>query len=320
MDKARALWIYETMCKIRAFEEKAYKLFEENKLRGSVHLYTGEEACAATCCSTLTDDDYITSTHRGHGHCIAKGARLDYAIAELMGRATGYCKGRGGSMHIADLAKGNLGVNAIVGGGIPIATGAALAIKMQKRQNVAVTFFGDGASNEGTFHEAINFSAIHKLPCIFVCENNGFGISVPTEQSTATEDIADRAAGYGIPGYIVDGYDVFDIDEAFMKAKKDALEGKGPSLIEVKTYRYRGHWTGDPEPYRSREEVDAWKKKDAIDRFEKEIVKKRWASKKALEEIKAAAYDEMEKAAEFAMNSPEPDPAHLMDDVFYEGD
>ena len=250
MDDSRAIWIYTTMCKIRAFEEKAYKLFEENKLRGSVHLYTGEEASAATICSTLTDNDYITSTHRGHGHCIAKGAELDLAIAELMGKATGYCKGRGGSMHIADLTKGNLGANAIVGGGIPIATGAALAIKMQKRDNVAVSFFGDGASNEGTFHEAINFSAVHKLPVIFVCENNGFGISVPLSESTATPDIADRAAGYGIPGYIVDGYDVFDIDKAFMKAKEDAIAGKGPSLIEVKTYRYRGHWTGDPEPYR----------------------------------------------------------------------
>lgn len=320
MDKARALWIYKTMCKIRAFEEKAYKLFEENKLRGSVHLYTGEEACAATVCSTLTDEDYITSTHRGHGHCIAKGAELDKAIAELMGKATGYCKGRGGSMHIADFSKGNLGANAIVGGGIPIATGAALSIKMQKKPNVAVTFFGDGASNEGTFHEAINFSAVHKLPVIFVCENNGFGISVPLSESTATPDIADRAAGYGIPGYIVDGYDVFDIDKAFLKAKEDALAGKGPSLVEVKTYRYRGHWTGDPEPYRSRDEVNAWKEKDAIERFEKEIVKKKWATKKELEQIKADAYEEMEKAAEFALNSPEPDPAHLMDDVFYEGE
>ncbi len=320
MDKERALWIYTTMCKIRAFEEKAQSLFEENKLRGSVHLYTGEEACAATVCSTLTNEDYITSTHRGHGHCIAKGAQLDLALAELMGKATGYCKGRGGSMHIADFTVGNLGANAIVGGGIPIATGAALSIKMQKKNNVAVTFFGDGASNEGTFHEAMNFSAVHKLPVIFVCENNGYGISVPLSESTATPDISDRAAGYGMPGYIVDGYDPFDIDKAFMKAKEDALAGKGPSLVEVKTYRYRGHWTGDPEPYRSREEVNEWKEKDAIERFAKEIAKKKWATKKELEQIKADAYEEMEKAAEFALNSPEPDPAHLMDDVFYEAD
>ena len=320
MDKARAIWIYTNMCKIRAFEEKAYKLFEENKLRGSVHLYTGEEACASTVCSTLTDEDYITSTHRGHGHCIAKGAELDLAIAELMGKATGYCKGRGGSMHIADFSKGNLGANAIVGGGIPIATGAALSIKMQNKKNVAVTFFGDGASNEGTFHEAINFAAVQKLPCIFVCENNGYGISVPLSESTATADVADRAAGYGIPGYIVDGYDVFDIDKAFMKAKKDALEGKGPSLIEVKTYRYRGHWTGDPEPYRTRDEVEKWKEKDAIERFAGEIVKKKWATKKELDKIREDVFEEMEKAAEFALSSPDPDPAHLMDDVFYEGE
>ena len=317
MDKTRALWIYETMNKIRAFEEKAYKLFEENKLRGSVHLYTGEEACAATVCSTLTNEDYITSTHRGHGHCIAKGAQLDLAIAELMGKATGYCKGRGGSMHIADLTKGNLGANAIVGGGIPIATGAALAIQMQKRKNVSVAFFGDGASNQGTFHEAINFSAVHKLPVIFVCENNGFGISVPLSESTATQRVVGRAAGYGIPGYTVDGYDVFDIDQAFLKAKERALAGEGPSLIEVMTFRYRGHWTGDQEPYRSREEVEEWKKKYAIERFGNAIVEKEWATREELDKIKAAAFEEMEKAAEFALNSPEPDETHLLDDVFY---
>ena len=320
MEKERALKIFETMNKIRAFEERAYKLFEENKLRGSVHLYTGEEACAATVCSTLTDDDYITSTHRGHGHCIAKGARLDYALAELMGKATGYCKGRGGSMHIADLTKGNLGANAIVGGGIPIATGAGFSIKFQKRPNVSVAFFGDGASNQGTFHESINFAAVHKLPVIFVCENNGFGISVPLAQSTAVENIADRAAGYGIPGVIADGYDVMDIDEKFLAAKERAIAGEGPTLLEVKTYRYRGHWTGDPEPYRSRKDVEAWKKKDAIDAFEDYMIKNKIATKKKCQEIREAALAEMEAATEFALNSPEPDPAHVLDDVFYEGE
>jgi pyruvate dehydrogenase E1 component alpha subunit len=318
MDKERALKIFRTMNEIRAFEEKAYKLFEENKLRGSVHLYTGEEAIAATVCSSLTDADYISSTHRGHGHCIAKGARLDMALAELMGRATGYCKGRGGSMHIADLEKGNLGANAIVGGGIPIAVGAAMAIKLQKKQNVAVAFFGDGASNQGTFHESINLAAVKKLPVIFICENNGFAISVPVAQSTSVPDISARGAGYGIPGVTVDGNDVNSIDEAFLKAKKRALDGKGPTLIECKTYRWRGHWTGDPEPYRSREDVEKWKKQCPIERFKKYIIENKIATEKELDKIQEEAKLAMEAAAEFALNSPEPDPAYVMQDVFYE--
>ena len=318
MEKERALWIQQTMCKIRAFEEGAYHLFEQNKLRGSVHLYTGEEACAATICSTLKDNDYITSTHRGHGHCIAKGAELDKALAELMGRATGYRKGRSGSMHIADFDKGNLGANAIVGGGIPIATGAGLAIKMQKRDNVAVCFFGDGASNEGTFHESINFAAIHNLPVIFVCENNGFGISVPLSESTANPDIVDRASGYGILGLQADGYDVLDMDEKFLQAKERALKGEGPTLLEVKTYRWRGHWTGDPEPYRDRETTEEWKKRDPIVTFGKWIVEQGFATEEEVAKIQADAEAEMDKAIEFALSSPEPDPAHLLDDVFYE--
>ncbi|MEA5003091.1 MAG: thiamine pyrophosphate-dependent dehydrogenase E1 component subunit alpha [Christensenella sp.] len=318
MEKERALRIYQTMNEIRAFEEKAYKLFEENKLRGSVHLCTGQEAVAAAVCSNLDDEDYIASTHRGHGHCIAKGAKLDLALAELMGKATGYCKGRGGSMHIADLTKGNLGANAIVGGGLPIASGAALAQKLQKLPHVSVAFFGDGASNEGTFHEALNMAAVMKLPAIFVCENNGFGLSTPVAQSTSVENIADRAAGYGIPGVVVDGNDVIAVDEAFKTAKERAIRGEGPTLIEAKTYRWRGHWTGDPEPYRSREEVDAWKKKDPIARFEKYMVEKKFATKEELEKIKADAYAQMDAAAEFALTSPDPDPAHVMDDVFYE--
>lgn len=318
MEKEQALRIFKTMNEIRAFEERAYKLFEENKMRGSVHLCTGEEAIPATVCSNLDDEDYISSTHRGHGHCIAKGARLDMALAELMGKATGYCKGRGGSMHIADLTKGNLGANAIVGGGIPIATGAALAQKMQNKKHVSVAFFGDGASNEGTFHEALNMAAVMKLPVIFVCENNGFGISVPVKQSTSVKDIADRAAAYGIPGVVVDGNDVIAINEAFTKAKERALNGEGPTLIEAKTYRWRGHWTGDPEPYRTREEVNEWKKKDPIPRFEKYILDNDLATQEELDKIKADVLAEMDKATEFAVNSPEPDPAFVLDDVFYE--
>ena len=230
IDRETGLWIYNKMNEIRDFEETAWTLFTENKLRGSVHLYTGEEAVAASVCAQLTDEDYIASTHRGHGHCIAKGAELDRALAELMGKATGYCKGRSGSMHIADFSKGNLGANAIVGGGIPIATGGGLAIKMQNRKNVSVAFFGDGASNQGTFHESINLAAVWKLPVIYVCENNQFGMTVPTWQSTSVENIADRAAGYGIPGEVVDGNDVCAVYEAFARAKERALKGEGPTL------------------------------------------------------------------------------------------
>lgn len=320
IDKKTGLWIYNKMHEIRDFEETAYKLFLENKLWGSVHMYTGEESVASAVCAQLTDEDYIASTHRGHGHCIAKGAELDRALAELMGKETGYCKGRSGSMHIADFTKGNLGANAIVGGGIPIATGAGLSIKMQNKPNVAVAFFGDGASNQGTFHESINMAAVWKLPVIFVCENNQFGMTVPVEQSTSVKDISVRAAGYGIVGETVDGNDVVAVYEAFARAKERALAGEGPTLLECKTYRWRGHWTGDPEPYRSREDVDWWKEnKDPIKLFAAYLTENKLATTEELEQIAADAAARMAKAEEFALSSPEPDPAHVLDDVFYEG-
>lgn len=320
IDKQTGLWIYNKMHEIRDFEETAYKLFLENKLWGSVHMYTGEEAVASAVCAQLTDEDYIASTHRGHGHCIAKGAELDRALAELMGRETGYCKGRSGSMHIADFTKGNLGANAIVGGGIPIATGAGLSIRMQNKPNVAVAFFGDGASNQGTFHESINMAAVWKLPVIFVCENNQFGMTVPVEQSTSVRDISVRAAGYGIVGETVDGNDAVAVYEAFARAKQRALNGEGPTLLECKTYRWRGHWTGDPEPYRSREDVDWWKEhKDPIKLFAAYLTEKKLATAEELEKIAADAAARMAKAEEFALSSPEPDPAHVLDDVFFEG-
>ncbi len=317
--KQRAKRIYQNMNRIRCFEMKAVSLFESNKLRGSVHLYVGEEAVAATVCSRLSDEDYIASTHRGHGHCIAKGAALDRAMAELMGKATGYCKGRSGSMHIADLSKGNLGANAIVGGGIPIATGAALASRMQGSGRVSVSFFGDGASNEGTFHESLNLAAVWKLPIIFVCENNLYGISVPAWQSTSVEDIGVRGAAYGIPGVTVDGNDVEAIDEAFQAAYERAKAGDGPTLIECKTYRWLGHWTGDPQPYRSREEVEEWKRKCPIKRYRERLLEEGLFTGDELNQIEREAQEEADKAAEFALNSPDPDPASLLDDVFYEG-
>lgn len=319
IEKERARLIYENMNRIRCFEMKAVSLFEANKLRGSVHLYVGEEAVAATVCSHLSDSDYIASTHRGHGHCIAKGAALDRAMAELMGKATGYCKGRSGSMHIADFSKGNLGANAIVGGGIPIAVGAALAAKMQNQKKVSVSFFGDGASNEGTFHESLNLASVWKLPVIFVCENNLYGISVPSWQSTSVKDISVRAAAYDMPGITVDGNDVEAIDEAFRAAYERAIAGEGPTLIECKTYRWLGHWTGDPQPYRTREEVASWKEKCPIKRYRNKLIEQGLFTAEELDAIERSAQAEADAAAEFALNSPEPDPATLLDDVFYEG-
>lgn len=316
----RKRWIYKKMNQIRCFELKAQSLFEENKLRGSVHLYAGEEAVAAGVCALLRDEDYITSTHRGHGHCIAKGAELDRAMAELMGKATGYCKGRSGSMHIADFTKGNLGANAIVGGGIPIATGAGLASKLRKDDRVTVAFFGDGASNQGTFHESINLASVWKLPVVYVCENNGFGISVPTWQSTSVEDISVRAAAYDIPGVTVDGNDVYAVYEATKEAIARAKSGEGPTLIECKTYRHLGHWTGDPQPYRTREEVEDWKQhNDPIRRMRERLIADGDFTAEELDEIEQAAQNEADEAAEYALSSPEPDPAHVLDDVFYEG-
>lgn len=319
-EKERAHFIYKTMNQIRCFELKAVQLFEENKLRGSVHLYVGEEAIAATICSRLTSEDYITSTHRGHGHCIAKGARLDRAMAELMGKADGYCKGRSGSMHIADFSKGNLGANAIVGGGIPIAVGSALASQMQHLNRVSVSFFGDGASNEGIFHESLNLASVWKLPVIFVCENNLYGISVPSWQSTSVTDISVRAQAYGMPGVTVDGNDVEAIDKAFNSARERALSGEGPTLIECKTYRWLGHWTGDPQPYRTREEINEWKAKCPIKRYRRLLLERNIFTKDELDNIEADAQKEADDAAEFALNSPEPDPSDLMTDVFYEGE
>ena len=318
MDKERMLWIYENMQKIRKFELKAQDLFERNELRGSVHLYTGQEAIASTVCSLLTDEDYITSTHRGHGHCIGKGAELAPALAELMGKDTGYCGGRGGSMHIADVTKGNLGANAIVGGGIPIAVGSGLAAKLKGTDQVAVTFFGDGASNQGVFHEALNLASVWKLPVVFICENNGFGISVPAWQSTSVEDISDRGGGYNMPAYTADGNDVLAINEVTTKAIERARKGQGPTLIEFKTYRWLGHWTGDPQVYRTREEVEEWKKKCPIKRFEDYLLEEGIATREQLDKIEKDVIKEMEDAEKFALESPQPDETTVMDYVFYE--
>lgn len=319
MTKKQYLDTLLMMYRIREFESKAVEFFETNVLRGSVHLCIGEEAGPATMANFLTDEDYITSTHRGHGHCIAKGADPKYAMCELMGKQDGYCHGRSGSMHIADFSKGNLGANAIVGGGYPIATGAALGVKMQNQDRVVVCWSGDSATNEGTFHEALNLAAVWKLPIIFVVENNLYGISVPSWQSTSVKDISVRGASYNIPGITVDGNDVVALGKVFEKAVKDVRAGKGPILIETKTYRWLGHWVGDPQPYRTREEVEEWKKKDPIKRLREFLAKEYKVSDKEMDALEESAHKEIEEAAEFALHDPEPDPAHVLDDVFYEG-
>ena len=257
---------------IRKFEEGAEDAYLRGFIHGTMHLSIGQEASALGICMPLTDDDQITSTHRGHGHCIAKGAQVDRMFAEFFGKTSGYCKGRGGSMHIADVTKGNLGANGIVAGGIPIATGAALSAKMQKNGKVVVCFFGDGANNEGAFHESLNMAAIWKLPVVFVCENNGYGMSTSSARSTAVVNIADRAAGYAMPGVVVDGNDFSAVAEASTNAVDRARRGEGPTLIESKTYRHRGHSKSDRNRYRTKEEIEDWKSnRDPITQFETEL-------------------------------------------------
>ncbi|MDI3528883.1 MAG: acetoin:2,6-dichlorophenolindophenol oxidoreductase subunit alpha [Thermoanaerobacter sp.] len=308
--------MYTRMVKIRKFEEKVAELFAQGKVLGFVHLYIGEEATAVGVCENLEDKDYITSTHRGHGHLIAKGGDLKYMMAELYGKETGYCKGKGGSMHIADATKGILGANGIVGGGFPIAAGAALSAKMRGTDQVAVCFFGDGASNQSTFHEALNIASIWKLPVVFVCENNLYGISMRQDKHQAIEDVADRAIGYGIPGVTVDGNDVLAVYEVAKEAINRARSGAGPTLVECKTYRYRGHFEGDPTIYRSKEEVEEWLAKDPILRLSKHILDNDVATEKELKDIEARIVEEVEEAVRFAEESPYPKEEAAVEDVY----
>lgn len=308
---------YETMLKIRFFEERVEKMFLEGEIPGFVHLYIGEEAIATGVCANLRKDDYIESTHRGHGHTIAKGADLNRAMAEIFGKRTGFCKGKGGSMHIADFSVGMLGANGVVGGGYNLATGAALACKMQKRDNVSVVFFGDGASNRGTFHEAANMAAIWKLPVIFVCEMNCWASTTPYRTTTSVENIADRAVGYGMPGVIVDGNDVFEVYEAAKVAVERARQGGGPTLIEAKTYRIKGHFVGDPEMYRTKEEVQKiYEETDPIKAFEKKVLSESLMTKKAMDDIRKKVQRAIDESVEYARNSPYPEPSELFDDLY----
>ncbi|ALX49995.1 pyruvate dehydrogenase [Lentibacillus amyloliquefaciens] len=308
--------LYKQMWVIRFFDEKVDEFFAKGMIHGTTHLAVGQEASAAGACALLDNEDKITSTHRGHGHCIAKGATPDKMMAELFGRTTGYCKGKGGSMHIADIDIGNLGANGIVAGGIPLAVGSALTAKMKKHDYVTVCFFGDGATNEGSFHEAVNLASIWDLPVIFVCENNLYGMSGNVNEMTNVKNIADRAAAYGIQGAVADGNDIVDMMNKTNDAVDRARNGEGPSLIEAKTYRWKGHSKSDAKKYRTREEENEWKAKDPIKRFREVLIEADILTEEKAEEIRKAAKKEIEDAVEFAENSPMPTEDDLLTDVY----
>ncbi len=316
IESAKLLEMYRRMLEIRFFEEKVFELFGQNLVPGTIHLYTGEEAVAAGVCSNLRKDDYITSTHRGHGHSIAKGARLDQTMAEILGRKTGYCKGKGGSMHIADFSVGMLGATAVVGAGIPIATGAGLSIKMRGTDQVVACFFGDGASNQGTFHEGINLAAVWNLPVVFVCENNLYAMGTRQSRVMLIENIADRAVAYGIPSVVMDGNDVLAIHEAARLAVERARKGEGPTLMECKTYRRKGHSRFDPATYRPKEEVETWLKKDPIAHFQTKLFEMGALTEAEAEKIIQEVTTEVDEATKFAVESPFPEPEEALGDVY----
>jgi pyruvate dehydrogenase E1 component alpha subunit len=316
LEKNQLAQMYRKMLEIRLFEEKVYELYGQNLVPGTIHLYAGEEAVAVGVCANLKNNDYIVSTHRGHGHCIAKGARLDKTMAEILGKETGYCKGKGGSMHIADFRIGMLGATAVVGAGIPIASGAGLSIKLRGTEQVAVCFFGEGASNQGTFHEGINLAATWILPVIFVCENNLYAMGTRQSQVMLIENVVDRAQAYGIPGVVVDGNDVLTVYEAAKKAVQRAREGNGPMLIECKTYRHKGHSRVDPATYRPKAEVDEWLKKDPIVRLKTYLLESHTLTEEETKKIEAQVVVDLDSAVKFALESPYPAPEEALEDVY----
>jgi acetoin:2,6-dichlorophenolindophenol oxidoreductase subunit alpha len=305
-----------TMLTIRQFDQRALELYREGVMRGSTHPYIGMEAVAVGACAALHPNDRITSTHRGHGHCLAKGGDPRLMMAELLGKATGYCKGKGGSMHIADLEAGILGANGIVGGGIGLAAGAALAAQLAGRDDVTVCFFGDGALNQGILHESANLAAIWKLPVVFVCENNQYAMSARADKFTSVPDPTVRATAYGFPGVGCDGMDVLAVYRAVADAAARARAGGGPSLIVCVTYRYFGHHVGDPLNYRDKAEVDAWRRRDPIERFEQTLIGRGVLAAADVERLRGEVAGEIESAVAFAKASPEPELTALMEDVY----
>ena len=319
LSRERLLEAYREMRMIRAFETKIGDLVAAGKMGGFMHLYAGEEAVAVGVCAHLSDTDIVASTHRGHGHCIAKGVDVAGMMAELFGRATGLCKGKGGSMHIADVEKGMLGANGIVGAGIPLATGAALTAKLKRTGGVAVAFFGDGASNQGAFHESLNMAANWKLPALYVVENNGFGEFTPTDFVIPVKDIAVRATSYAMKSLIADGMDFFDVFEKAEEALEHCRSGRGPVLLECKTYRFAGHFVGDPLVYRSKEEAEDWiQNRDPLQNFESHAVEAGLVDADDLRRIDLEVEEELAAAVEAAEAAPFPEISELTSDVYAE--
>jgi pyruvate dehydrogenase E1 component alpha subunit len=313
----RLLGAYRTMRLIRSFEEKLIELVTLGKMGGFLHVYLGEEAVATGVCAHLGETDYVASTHRGHGHCIAKGVDVRGMMAELFGRRTGTCKGKGGSMHIADLEKGVLGANGIVGAGIPLATGAALTAKLKQTGGVAIAFFGDGASNQGAFHESLNLAAIWKLPVVYVVENNGWGEFTPTDYVVPVRDIAERAAAYAMPSAIADGMDFFDVFDKAGAAVARARRGEGPTLLECKTYRFAGHFVGDPLAYRPKEEAERWmRERDPLRRFAERVLAEGLLAQDDLDRADGEVARHIDEAVRTAEAAPLPEVAEVLTDVY----
>lgn len=304
------------MLLIRAFEEEAGDRFADGEIPGFVHLYIGQEAVGVGTCAALDPDDYIASTHRGHGHCIAKGLDPKYMMAELYGRADGYCNGKGGSMHIADVDAGMLGANGIVGAGPPLATGAALSVDYDDRDRIAVSFLGDGAVAQGQVHEALNLAATWDLPAVFVVENNHYGEGTSVEDQHNVDNLSDTAQAYDIPGVTVDGMDVTAVAEAVDEARSRARDGKGPSLVEAETYRYRGHYEGDEEPYRDEAEIERWKERDPIDTFKQRLIDRDELTAEAFERMRDEVEAEIADAVDYAQDAAPPDPSAAYEDMF----
>ena len=317
VDKDKLWFMYRKMSEIRYFEEHVWDVYTRGLMPGLAHLYIGEEGVAVGACAALRDDDYITSTHRGHGHCLAKGGQLNRMMAEIMGKEAGYCRGKGGSMHIADMSVGILGANGIVGGGFGIATGAAFSAKTRKTDQVAVCFFGDGAANQGIMMETINMAVIWNLPVIYLCENNQYGEHTAYEKVTGVENIADRGAGFGIESKIVEGSDVLEVYDVVSGAVAKARSGKGPTLLEAKTYRYRGHHVGDSGYYRTDDEVKWWmENKDPIKLLGDHMIAAKVTTQEELDALSETIEEEVEGAVEFGREAPLPTPEQAYEDLY----
>jgi pyruvate dehydrogenase E1 component alpha subunit len=309
---------YRRLLLVREFELRAINERRTGLIPGFIHSCVGQEATAVGACAALRPDDVITSTHRGHGHLVAKGGEPKYMMAELAARSTGYCGGKGGSLHMTDFNLGILGANGIVAGGIPAATGAALAFQMRDENRVALAFFGDGAVNEGAFHEAANLAGLWKLPVIFFCENNLYGEGTPQSKQAPIADLSIRALGYAFPGVIVDGNDVLAVYETTCTAVERARAGEGPTFIEGKTYRYRGHYEGDPMVYRSKEELETWRKRDPIILFHQRLTEERGIAEHVLEAIRTEVLATLDAAVQFAAASPQPELASALEGVYHD--